>query len=105
MTLKEWKQTLSPGRQMLCTYRWYWANGSKPAPVGGQPCAIVEVRATQMIISTPDCPRSYLHFPKASELRATDAGFELYFPVDPRLSNPAMGPDRSGKLMSRYEWR
>ena len=105
LTLKAWKESLKSGRQMLCTYRWYWENGSKPKPEGGQLCTILHVRATQLTYSTADQLKPvYMVFPRASELKATEAGFELYFPVDPKLSNPATGPDRSGKLMSRYEW-
>jgi hypothetical protein len=42
--------------------------------------------------------RSFMHFPRASELKADDQGFELYFPNDTRYG------DRAGKLMSRYLW-
>ena|ERR1017187_1314778 len=105
MTLKEWKLSLRSGRQMRCVYRWYWENGSKPKPEGGELCTILHTKATQLIFCTPDTAKAYMYYPKASELKATESGFELYFPIDPRLNNPAMCSfERSGKLMSRYEW-
>jgi hypothetical protein len=106
LTLKAWKESLRPGRQMLCTYRWYWANGDKPKPENGQLCTILHVRATQLTYSTSDHAKPvYFHFPRASELKATETGFELYFPVDEKLNNPNTCKTRlSGILMSRYEW-
>lgn len=98
MTLKEWKARLQSGQQLRCVYRWYWENGSKPAPEGGQLCTILHTKATQLIYSTADCPKAWMRFPKASELKADEKGFELYFPVDPKRS------ELSGKLMSRYEY-
>jgi hypothetical protein len=99
LTLKEWKSSLEPGRQLLCTYRWYWGK-DKPAPQGGtELCEFIEVRATQAIMKTPTTARSWMHYPRASELKATESGFEIYFPNEPKW-----GENRAGKLMSRYQW-
>jgi hypothetical protein len=39
-----------------------------------------------------------MDFPRASELKATETGFELYFPQQERWG------ERAGQLMSRYEY-
>jgi hypothetical protein len=111
MTLAEWKRALHPGQRLVCTYRWYWGKAetivsntgtsttTKPAPEGGrEEITVREVKATQLIYSTPDKPRIWMQFPRASELKANDKGFELYFPTGPEWR------ERSGILMSRYEW-
>jgi len=112
LTRKQWIEQLRPGRQMLCTYRWYWENPTpnqsahhkKPAD-GRQLCTIANVRTTQMNYTIPGHDKlQWMDFPRASELKATATGFELYFPNSDALRDPAMGPDRAGKLMSRYEW-
>ena len=100
LTLKQWKSGVHAGMKLRCTYRWYWDT----PPKDGELCELVEVRVPQAIMRTPTAPRSCMRFPRASELKATEQGFELYFPIDPALSNPNNGPDRSGKLMSRYEY-
>lgn len=95
MNRKQWIASLRSGRQMLCTYRWYW-NDKQPGPPNGQLCTILHVKATQLIYSTPDSPKNWMRFPKASELKATETGFELYFSKERAT--------RSGAVMSRYEW-
>jgi hypothetical protein len=110
LTRKDWIASLKPGRQMVCTYRWYWKEGSEreqqQAPADGrQLCTIANVRATQMNYTVPDKDKlQWMDFPRASELKATVNGFELYFPDEPGLRDPTNGPVRAGKLMSRYEW-
>lgn len=118
LTLKQWKERLAPGLKLLCVFRWYWDQPpvevignlgktslpGKPAPPNGELCEIINVRATQATYKTPEKPLVYMDFPRASELKADDKGFELYFPIKPELSDPRNGPDRSGKLMSRYVW-
>ena len=109
ITLKAWKASIKPGMKMRCTFRHYWnkptqaAENFKPAPPDGEMCEIQEVRATCLIYSTAKCKRSWMHFPKASELKATANGFELYFPIETNRPYP-QNPDWSGTLMSRYEW-
>lgn len=111
MTLAEWKRQFYSGQRLVCVYRWYWGKAetivsnigtsttTKPAPEGGrEEITVREVKTTQLIYSTPDKPRVWMQFPRASELKADEKGFELYFPVDPNLR------ERSGQLMSRYEW-
>lgn len=99
MTLADWKRQFRVGQHLLCTYRWYWANGSKPAPPNGREIVRVQiVKATYLIYSSPEKPRVYMDIPRASELKADDKGFELYFPQDSKFG------DRAGILMSRYEW-
>jgi hypothetical protein len=104
VTLKAWKATLKPGMKLRCVYRWYWdrptANSKnfKPTPPDGELCELVEVRATQCIMRTSDVARSFLYYPRASELKATEEGFELYFPDDEKWG------DRRGVLMSRYQY-
>lgn len=104
MTLKDWKARLRPGMQLLCVYRFYWdkptalAKDFVPAPQGGELCELIEVRATQAIMKTPRHARSFMYFPRASELKADDKGFELYFPNEARYG------DRASKLVSRYLW-
>jgi len=111
LTRKAWIESLKPGRQMVCTYRWYWHEGNErekqQAPANGREvCTIANVRATQMNYTVPEKPGKllWMEFPKASDLKATASGFELYFPDTPGLRDPANGPIRAGKLMSRYEW-
>lgn len=101
MNLKQWKENLKPGMRLRCVYRWYWnTSPTKPAPAEGfEMCEITTVRATQLIMKTPTADRSWLQYPRASELKATTTGFELYFPDDPKF-----GENRQGKLMSRYEY-
>ena len=104
MNLKQWKANLKSGMKLRCVYRWYWdkttvlPQNSKPAPPHGELCELIEVRATQAIMKTPTSDRSFMHYPKARDLKATDAGFELYFPDHPKWG------ERRGKLMSRYEY-
>lgn len=112
LTRKQWIETLRPGRQMVCTYRWYWENPGENQPErcknpadGRQVCTIANVRATQMNYTIPGHDKlQWMDFPRASELKATASGFELYFPNTDALRDPSNGPDRAGKLMSRYEW-
>ena len=95
MTLAEWKRQFTAGQKWNCTYRWYWGTQKPAPPDGTEPIVIRVVRATQLIYSTPTCERSWMNYPKASDLKATEKGFELYFPKE--------AGDKSGLLMSRYE--
>lgn len=108
MTLKEWKSRFYAGQRLACVYRWYWDKGTprmagyKPTPEGGREIVTVtQVRATQLLYTGPRLKpgqNNYLDWPRASEVKHTHNGFELYFPSDPRWG------DRSGILMSRYEY-
>jgi hypothetical protein len=104
VTLKQWKANLKPGMKLKCVFRWYWNKATefpenfKPAPPDGEMCEMIEVRATQAIMKTPTVARSFMYYPRASELKATETGFELYFRTDAKLG------ERSGQLMSRYEY-
>lgn len=98
MTLAEWKRKLQPGQKLTCTYRWYWGK-DKAAPEGSrEEIEVMEVKTTQLVYKTQKDPRVWMQFPKATELKADEKGFELYFPVGEKW-----GP-RSGVLMSRYEY-
>lgn len=103
MTLKEWKSRFYVGQRLRCVYRWYWKNALVAGPDNGaEIVTITQVKATQLLYIGPanlkPGQNAYMHFPKASELKATDRGFELYFPSDPKWG------ERAGTLMSRYEY-
>jgi hypothetical protein len=113
LTRKAWIDSLKPGRQMVCTYRWYWQEGStrekEQMPADGrQVCTIANVRATQMNYTVPDKPGKlqWMDFPKRLRPQGhRQPASSLYFPDDSRPArSSANGPVRAGKLMSRYEW-
>lgn len=100
INLSKWKASLHAGLKLRCTYRWYWdTSNSKPKPVAGfEPCEITEVKTVAAIMTAGETKRSWMRYPKAADLKASDVGFELYFP-----DTDKEGVNR-GKLMSRYEY-
>lgn len=98
MTLADWKRKLHPGQRLVCTYRWYWGKDKPTPPDGREEITITQILTTQLLYKTADKERVYMEYPRASELKADEKGFELYFPKDSKFG------DRAGKLMSRYEW-
>lgn len=88
---------------MLCTYRWYWGK-SEPKPAGDEIITVRKVGASYVRYDGPTLKNlkpgqcAWMYFPKASEFKADEKGFELYFPNEPKWG------DCQGILMSRYEW-
>jgi hypothetical protein len=94
MTLKEWKSRITVGAKLRCTYRHYCPEVAEIIQftrTQGNAAVYNIVSTTRELPDRPNQNQNYwMHFPKARDLKATPAGFELYFP--------------DGKLMSRYEW-
>ena len=98
MTLANWKRKLHVEQQLICTYRWYWGKDKPAPPNNREEITITQICTVHLIYKTAEKDRVYMDYPRASELKADENGFELYFPKDSKFG------DRAGILMSRYEW-